>query len=317
MMSPEIQKKLSQIFHPVATRQQAKHKENGFRFAHYTSADSAVSIIKSGQLWLRSTACMSDYREVAHGQEQLDKYFSNEINNARFHAVLEKCSPGAAKKAIDAYRTWWVSTKSRTYIACLTEHSGNEWDNSHCEDQFGRLSMWRAFGSGPNVAIVIDGNKIKDIGALNAVLSPVAYHDDTETNAAIHEILDGIEANLDFLRSIPSDWVVLSLFNTFFYAVLCLKHPAFREEREWRVIYAPDRHRSQLIESEIRSINGIPQMVHKIPISLPDYLDRVLIGPTQYESSIQDALTAELSKIKVSSALMKVHPTRIPIRTPN
>lgn len=316
-MSPEIQEKLSQIFHPIATRQLAKHKKNGFRFAHYTSADSAISIIKSGQLWLRSTACMSDYREVAHGQEQLDKYFSNSVNDTRFRSVMEKCSPGSAQRAIDAYRNWWVSTKNRTFIACLTEHSGSEWDESHREDQFGRLSMWRAFGNGPNVAIVIDGNKIGDISGLNAVLSPVAYHDEAETNAAIQEILEGIEANVDFIRSIPAEWVTGSLFNSFFYAVLCLKHPAFREEREWRVIYSPDRNRSHLIESETRSINGVPQMVHKIPIALPDYLDRVLIGPTQYESSIQDALIMELSKIKVPNASMKVHPTRIPIRTSN
>ncbi len=316
-MNAEIGTKLYGIFHPVAARQQADHKKNGLRFAHYTTAETALKIIRSGKIWMRSTACMSDYREVVHGKEQIEKFLADAFNQERFFSVFEKCSPGSAQKAMTTFQNWWESTRTRTFITCLTEHSGDQWDDDHLEDRFGRLSMWRAFGSGPNVAIVIDGNKIEVPHGYSTTMSPVAYHDEPQTNGAIHEVLNNVENNLDFLKSLPSEWIVGQLFNVMFYAVLCLKHPAFGEEREWRVIYSPDRHHSPSIVREERSVNGVPQTIHKFPVDLAAYLDRILIGPTQYESAIQDAIISELLNAKVPNALMKVYPTRIPIRTIN
>lgn len=36
----------------------------GQRFVHYTSAESALRIIKTKQIWMRNATCMSDYREI-------------------------------------------------------------------------------------------------------------------------------------------------------------------------------------------------------------------------------------------------------------
>jgi hypothetical protein len=40
--------------------------------------------------------------------------------------------------------------------------------------------------------------------------------------------------------------------------VTCLKHEGFKEEREWRLIYAPNRWPSPLIEPSTHMIKGIP-----------------------------------------------------------
>ena len=75
--------------------------------------------------------------------------------------------------------------------------------------------------------------------------------------------------------------------------VCCLKHEGFLEEREWRVIYAPNRSSSPLIESSTETIGGIPQIVYKLPLDvavsdaiadldLSRMFDRLIIGPSQF-----------------------------------
>jgi hypothetical protein len=45
------------------------------RFVHYTTAEAALSIIRTKRFWLRNTNCMSDYREVQHGFDIFNRYF--------------------------------------------------------------------------------------------------------------------------------------------------------------------------------------------------------------------------------------------------
>jgi hypothetical protein len=53
----------------------------------------------------------------------------------------------------------WSVLALRTFVACFSEHGGTNWDASdrdHQEDAFGRLSMWRAYGRGSGVALVLN-----------------------------------------------------------------------------------------------------------------------------------------------------------------
>ncbi len=70
--------RLEGIFMPYARRQRDEaYKKlarsepasgnDELRFVHYTSAEAALSIIRSKRIWMRNTTCMSDYREVKHG----------------------------------------------------------------------------------------------------------------------------------------------------------------------------------------------------------------------------------------------------------
>jgi hypothetical protein len=63
--------RLEAIFMPYGRRQRdgayEKLKKSGatderLRFVHYTSAEAALSIIRSKRIWMRNTTCMSDYR---------------------------------------------------------------------------------------------------------------------------------------------------------------------------------------------------------------------------------------------------------------
>jgi len=111
-------------------------------------------------------------------------------------------------------------------------------------------------------------------------------------------------------------------------AVTCLKYEGFKEECEWRLIYAPVRWPSPLIAQErsMEDIGGIPQIIYKIPLhanipSAPEGLeqldfsrlfDRLIVGPTVYPYSMLEAFVTALQKAGVPEPRIVL--SGIPIR---
>jgi hypothetical protein len=318
---------LESIFMPHATRQRRKLYENGensARFVHYTSAEAALSIIKSKRVWMRNTTCMSDYREVQHGFDIFKNFFSDEPKRKAFIEAVDVCVPGAALEAITLFDQWWIAGSSRmplnTYIASISEH-----DNK--EDFGGRLSMWRAFGS--NVARVAIVFKVPwysgGTRALNIMFSPVAYLTEAQVHADIFAAIENVRTSCDFLRSVDRSLIVRTVFYMLVAGVACLKHEGFHEEREWRVIYTPKRSPSPLMESSTQIIGGVPQIVYKLPLDeaasddlreldLSRIFDRLIIGPSPYPWVMYEGFVAALLKAGVTDAEDRVFASNIPIR---
>lgn len=315
--------RLEGIFMPYARRQRDSfYQTNGseVRFVHYTSAEAALSIIKTKRIWMRNATCMSDYREVQHGFEILNKYFSDEPKRNLFIEALDVSTPGAALEALNLFGQWWNDIRFSSYITSISEH-----DNE--EDLHGRLSMWRAFGGNTaRVAIVFKLPWLSGAShALNVMFSPVAYLTEKEVHDVIYEVIGNVRDNQKFLRSVARPHVVGIVFNMLVAGVCCLKHEGFHEEREWRVIYAPGRLPSPLIESSIETIGGIPQTVYRLPLDvsvsntlgeldLSHMFDRLLIGPSPYSWAMYQAFVAELKNAGVADAETRVVSSGIPIR---
>lgn len=172
------------------------------------------------------------------------------------------------------------------YISSISEHNNDE-------DLYGRLSMWRTFGgTTPRVAIVLC-IPYYSAGAdsLNIAFNPVAYLTKDLVHTEIDRVIQNIYHNAEFLRSVERSRILEIVFNMLIAGVVCLKHSGFHEECEWRVIYAPNRLPSPLIESSTEVIAGIPQLIYKLPLdgSVADTLaeldlsricDRLIIGPS-------------------------------------
>jgi hypothetical protein len=326
--------KLEDIFMPQARRQRDAAYEQGWasatmadsvRFVHYTSAEAALKIIQSKRVWMRNTRCMADYSEVQHGFLILQKFFSDKANTDKFCAALDKSVPGAAMEGITLFNQWWGARdiEFNTYIASIAEHDVKE-------DFHGRLSMWRAFGnSSTRVALVFNLPwHSTSAFALNVMFSPVADLAEDEVHAVIREVVENIETNTEFLRSADRETLVGIVFSMLLAAVTCLKHEGFQEEeREWRAIYSPNRAPSELLESSIEVVAGVPQTVYKIPFdvtvssALADLefsriFDRLIIGPSQYAWPMCEAFGAALKKAGVSlEDRQRIFISGIPIRS--
>ncbi len=284
-------------------------------FAHYTSADAALKILQGKRLWMRNAICMSDYREVQHGFDIFRNFFAEKGNESAFTKALDNCAPGAGEEAIKIFNQWWNDIRFNTYIASFSEHDPSE-------DLHGRLSMWRGFGGGsnPRVALVFKVPWLLDPGVkLHTIVSPVAYLRQVEVHKVIHDVIEKIHAECEFLRSMPRPQVVAMAFTMLMAGVVCLKHEGFREEREWRAIYAPKRWPSDLIESSTEVVAGVPQLIHKLPLDgdfdLTRILDRVIIGPSAFPWVMWEAFVAALTAAEITNAGERVFVSDIPIRT--
>jgi hypothetical protein len=210
---------LMQIFFPHAHRVRTDFVARKGRFVHYTSAANALSIVNSKRIWMRNSTCMADYREVQHGRDSLVRYFRVDEQRDAFKQALEECSQGAADEALRLFDQWWQDTELQTYITSISEHDEKE-------DMHGRLSMWRAFGGGaaPRVALVV--NIPLEVGvnaALNAVLSPVGYFTDAEVKTELDTVVANIKSNCAFLKGIPREMLIGSIFTMLVTSVVCMK----------------------------------------------------------------------------------------------
>lgn len=288
---------------------------------HYTSAESALGIIRSKRFWMRNTNCMSDYREVQHGFDILSRFFADEAKRNAFITALDACAPGAAMEALNHFVQWQRDIRFDTYISSISEHDAEE-------DSHGRLSMWRAFGgSAARVGIVFNVSRLSMANVrLNLLFSSVAYLSETAAHEVLLEVIENVAANCQFLRTIEHAAIVRVIFAMFLAGVVCVKHEGFREEREWRVIYSPKRAPAPLMESATEVIGGIPQLVYKVPLDatvsesiadldLPRLFDRLIIGPSSYPWPMYEAFVAALKLAGVADAENRVVASGIPIRS--
>ena len=223
--------------------------ENNTRFAHYTTADAAKKILENKQVWMRKTSCMNDYMEVRHGIDCLSKAYHGEPGQ-RLRATLNGIHNGIAEEVADLFDDWRWHFLNDTYIACFSEHSDKD-------DTYGRLSMWRAYSKSIGVALVLNNAPfLAHTGPRGVYSSPVLYLDDGSLEAEVQTVEERVVASKEFLQDQSRESVIHSVFNTFRFAALCIKHPGFKEEKEWRVIYAPAMEQSPYVQYAIQPVNG-------------------------------------------------------------
>lgn len=259
---------------------------------------------------------------MQHGFTILQKFFSDKDKLKMFTDSVNVCADGAADEAIRLFNGWWNSIQFNTFVASISEHDAGE-------DYHGRLSMWRAFGGNTaRVALVFNVPSASQAAInLNLRFCPVAYLTDDEQKDLIPEVVKNIRKDVQFLQSVGKQEMVGWIFSMLLVGVTCLKHEGFQEEREWRVVHCPDFDvKSKLITSSVEPINGIPQLIYKLPldksidpiledIDFSKIFDRLIIGPSQFSIAMSAAFVNALSEIGVPEASKKVFASHIPIRS--
>ena len=66
-LSLEDLDRITPIFFPNTELKTREVTSSGGRFVYYTTAETATSILRNKQFWMRNTAAMNDYLEVEHG----------------------------------------------------------------------------------------------------------------------------------------------------------------------------------------------------------------------------------------------------------
>ncbi len=328
-MSPFSPKQLDdlrevrRIFMPLAAERvkQAFSKEPTIRFVHYTSAEAALNIIRTKCVWMRSPKYMADFSEVKHGH-QVIQHLRDQGRVRPWIDALDTIFQGIANEAMALYDLRFENLQSSCYIASLSEHEPYDCD--------GRLSMWRASGTATGkVAIVL---KLPDPSlepkGLNLLFSPVEYLNEDQICVAFEKAAVNIRSGCDLLHSYNHVFILNVAVLTLIAAVVNLKHPCFREEREWRAVYIPAFWealgvKSSPLKSSFEIIGSIPQHIYKIPLNeavgpsdldLATIFERLIIGPTSCPTEMHDVFANALVEAGVTDAQDRIVSSRIPIR---
>jgi Protein of unknown function (DUF2971) len=320
---PVLVQKLNEIFFPHFWEKRTSLKESNRKLVHYTSAQNALRIITEKTMMLRSTVCMNDYSEVQHGHKLVQSCFFENDNDLlnQFVAAFDEISAGVANEAFHLYDHHFTNNVYRTYVACISEHYLDE-------DETGRLSMWRAYSQGSTgVAIVLDKSPLFGNAAfVGFFASPVAYLRDREIRHYLEQVIRSAREQQEFLKSIPRETILNSIFTLLLFSAICIKHHGFEEEREWRVIYLPGIFPSENLKQSSVTIRGVPQITYKLPladipekslvgIEIPQFVDSIIIGPTAFPYPICEVLADALAKAGVAEPGKRIRISNIPLRT--
>ncbi|ODP37352.1 DUF2971 domain-containing protein [Sphingomonas turrisvirgatae] len=293
------------------------------KFAHYTSAQVAMDIIKAPDedrcLWLRNAMLMNDFSEIEYGQQLLRLSLTNEQLRNR---LIEACND-IHEGILGAFRMIdqeVYAIKRSTYLLSLALHKGAELHQ-------GKLSMWRAYGGDTNVCILLNPEAfMTPQSAYDAVIAPVDYGGPGKFVEGVAAIVETMIANRDALRQIDPETVKTNLKYALDVMILSTKHPGFEEENEWRVI-----NRAQLTPapnsppSKIVSVNGIVQKVFYLPMkNIPEHdvanadintlLFKILIGETPNPDLVWEGFVTLLAENGIQNPVDKVIACNIPLR---
>jgi hypothetical protein len=314
----KVHQKALSIFSSSYLKRAAYLEAHNSRFIQYTSAEAAMNIIKKNEIWLRNAQCMNDYSEIEHGLDCLLKTFKSAEKGEVFQRLLESIFPGIIDEFTNIFDSWIPAFRLHTYIACFSEHPIEE-------NQYGRLSMWRAYGGDRPVALVLNnGPFLSDTDVFHADTNPVSYLDPAEFSEEFHQLSLRINSDKVFIKKLGKEKVINYLFDTFKNFVLCVKHPGFKEEREWRVVYNPTEQVSAHVASSIEVINGVPQEVFKIPLqdipeenfygaTVPEFINKIIIGPCSQQGVLRQTFLKILEDAGCKNPYSKIHYSGIPL----
>ena len=308
--------KYNQIFQPGLIEESLAVVNEKKRFVYYTSADTAMKVLRNQELWFRNATVMNDYSEISYGLRLIDSVFSEE-EGTRFRTAVEDIYPGTIEKVEELFSGWKHDWKLETYIACVSVHNPEE-------DRQGRLSMWRAYG---NTALVINNTPMVAVTDLLAVFSiPVLYLSEKGLSDYLSKITNEILINRTYLHGLGQQTLVVYIHNMLFRFAIATKHPGFAEEKEWRLFYRPTERMSPGMTEETVVLGGVPQKIYKLRLTdepdkglhgadIPSLLDRIIVGPTEFPYVSYQAFLGVLTELGVQNAAEKVVLSDIPLRT--
>lgn len=265
--------------------------------AHYTSIHTLEAILRNKEFWLSNPLYMNDLEEVRFG---ISEGFPAFMTSQALEAACRTPQRAALlRQHFDSYfRKFDREHVLDTYVFCLSEHDA--------EDNDGLLSMWRGYAANGNgAAIVFDTAQLIARENTPLIIARVVYATTEDRRKWIANKIEALAYQISVL-AISDDKLHIPAF-AFFERLkmfaLFTKHPGFREEREWRVVYLPERDSTRAFVHFIdyaigrRGIEGklkfkIAPLVGFIEddFSLVKIVNRIILGPTVSSLLARDAV---------------------------
>ncbi len=320
-IKPTTDEEMVRLFDPLYSIFANAGSGNQPLLAHYTSIQVMESILKNSEIWFSNPLFMNDLQEMRFGLNEGTTFFSN-------MEPLKKAGGNEARAEI-LQRSYFHFFKYfddhqafDTYIFCLAEHDP--------QDNDGLLSMWRGYGQhGNGAAIVFDPSKVTLVPTSPLIFSKVFYVRDDERIAQVQSNLTSW-VELTERLALPDDKLHLAAYAAFSLVkglALVTKHSGFSEEKEWRVVYNPERDTTGALKPFLKyhiGNRGVEpklkyQVGHIANVSAPDLaleriVERIILGPSLSSPLALRSVQRMLDSIEKPHYKPLLRPSTIPLR---
>ena len=192
--------KVLEVLCPYTIEEMRRMRDNKIQLAHYCSASTAIKIIGNQEIWLRNCSEMNDFEEIQYGLNSLSFAWDSCIE--KFSKVFEGKFPKITEQLVEQFNLLVPKLRYSSFICCLSRHNSSE-------DEIGRLSMWRAYGSNSGVAIITDNAPFltanNEFGAFSG---PVEYLTKEELCSRLQVTIDNCEAHCGALDLFGSEYII-------------------------------------------------------------------------------------------------------------
>lgn len=267
---------------------------------HYTTATRLLGILKTSSIWATDLRFLNDAEEAVYARGRFVEAVRAVENPAldpthHLHHMADEFGQTfmSYKQLVEQVIT---SFSFPAYVACFCE-SGD------------LLSQWRAYGSDHGYAIEVKVDVLENI-ALQAHQVPIELlqvrygHDAADDLVATVMRVISEDTNLGHL-GVHAHFMALRLASM----LAKVKHPGFREEREWRIVGTFEYEDPQLVKFRSTPMAIVPY----IDVPLPnDAISSVRVGPGRYVDVREEGVRRLLAAVGCGATVLH---SDLPLRT--
>lgn len=282
------------------------HQRQDLILYHYTDAAGLSGILSSGELWLTSTPYLNDATENRHAgviiRRALEQVHALQLpeRQVRFYRHLNE----VFESVENAPR---LSIDKQTFVCCFSSKQDS-------------LSQWRAYGGGEGgFAIGFRAAEIWDLKGKNDLspgfwLLPCAYNEAWATELNREYLIRAVDECLARNAGASDEAIAAAIARDASWMGAAIKHPAFVEESEWRLIfYGFGLPASSVFYRANRTLTPYKKFSSSEPGGLLGAIAEVWVGPQRHPelaaSALADLLLSKTGKqvpVRVTSTPFRV-----------
>lgn len=263
IMKEEIKNRFQETVRDHLHEWEVRHSSYPDYLWHYTSMTGVKGLLAEGRLWFSDAAFLNDSTELSYAVDVAEKVIKERIEDKHIDPLVrEYLESFLAKIKGDRENRQSFGFTNPTFVACFCK----EGDSLHLWRAYTKNGRGYSIGFFPDVIqtklkpLLIDeeivvqtsGTGTPKVSCHTRLYKPAlreVIYDETEQKGLLNQILDSfsqiiVENKSDFQSGNLNNFTKLifvdRVYSVFYHYLSCFKHPTFREEHEWRFIYAPD-----------------------------------------------------------------------------
>lgn len=258
-------------------------------FYHYTSLAGFLGILESKALWATHIRYLNDMSEQTLMWELIDR---------KIQTLLSQSSVPDRERLERLRGLATAPPDCDIFVVCFSKDGGD------------RLSQWRGYCSDGGVSVGFREGALRDLCLRNIKvreepLSMSAGWLAEVWYAGVDEIAGKFADQYLKPTLTENEWAWPTLVSI---GAARLKHPAFCEEREWRILYQVD---SPALQYRIRNSMMVPYV--ELPLNdFSSLLGKIIVGPSPHVEETTNSIQSLMRERGITG--VDVAPTGVPYR---